>query len=302
MENELQAVAVFGNVTLDIICKTVDDVPRQASISFQDAAVTPGGCASNTAIGLAQGGEKAYLIACVGDDDASELLYLAWKRTGVDARFVQKMPGITTGVSVGLVDSDLQPRFVHTSGANGKLTKDILSPEALAKEGVGFLYVAGYFVLPGLLDLEFGDTLKMVQNKGIFTTLDVVSSPAMENPEYLWPLLPHLDLFLSNLQEAELITGCKDPQSAASFFHQKGSRGVIIKLGKEGCYYSNGEEQHHLPASPVKNLVDTTGAGDAFAAGLLAALRRGKGIPDACLMGNEWGAKNVEFLGAVKIS
>ena len=143
MESKPQAIAVFGNVTLDIICKTVDDVPRRASISFQEAAVTPGGCASNTAIGLSQQGEKTYLIACVGDDDASELLHLAWSRTGVDTRFVKRVSGITTGVSVGLIDSDFQPRFVHTSGANGRLTKDFLSPGSLIDEGIGFLYVAG---------------------------------------------------------------------------------------------------------------------------------------------------------------
>ena len=302
MENEIQAIGVFGNVTLDIICKTVDDVPRQASISFQEAAVTPGGCASNTAIRLSQGGERAYLIACVGEDDASELLRQAWKRTGVDFRFVHRVPGITTGVSVGLVDSDLQPRFVHTSGANGKLTKEFLDPNELIKEGIGFLHIAGYFVLPGLLDMEFSDRLKKVRDKGIFTTLDVGSSPAMENPEYPWPLLPHLDLFMSNLQEAGLITGCGEPHSAAAYLHQRGSRGVIIKLGKEGCFFSSGEEEVHLPAPRMKKLIDTTGAGDAFAAGLLAGLRQGKEIPDACLMGNEWGSKNVQFLGAVKIS
>jgi sugar/nucleoside kinase (ribokinase family) len=115
-------------------------------------------------------------------------------------------------------------------------------------------------------------------------------------------VLPHLDLFLSNLQEAELITGCKDPQSAAAYFHQKGARGVIIKLGKDGCFYSSGEEGVHLPAPQAKNLVDTTGAGDAFGAGLMAGLRQGRGIPDACSLGNEWGARNVEFLGAVNLS
>lgn len=302
MENKIQAIAVLGNVTLDIICKTVDDVPRSASISFQDAAVTPGGCASNTAIGLSQKGERAFLIACVGDDDASELLDLAWKRTSVDTRFVQKVPDITTGVSIGLVDSDLQPRFIHTSGANGKLTKDFLDPDALKKEGIGLLHIAGYFVLPGLLDMDFDSSLIGVREKSIFTTLDVVSSPAMEKPQHLWPLLPYLDLFMSNLQEAKLITGCGDPHSAAAYLLQKGSRGVIIKLGAEGCYLLTEEGEAHIPAPRARNVVDTTGAGDAFAAGLLAGLRQGKAMPDACLMGNEWGSKNVQFLGAVKIS
>ena len=242
------------------------------------------------------------MIACVGEDDASEILHMAWKRTGVDTRFVKGVPGITTGVSVGLIDSDYQPRFIHTSGANGTLAKEHLNPQSLIDEGIGFLHVAGYFVLPGLLDLEFRNTLKEVRDQGIFTTLDVVYSPAMEKPEFLWPLLPHLDLFMCNLPEAKLITGCEDPHPAMDLFHHKGSRGVIIKLGEEGSYYSNGEEVVHLPAPQAKKVIDTTGAGDAFAAGLLAALRQGKGIPDACLMGNEWGSNNVQFLGAVKIS
>jgi ribokinase len=302
MENESKAIAVFGNVTLDVICKTVDEVPRQASISFQDAAVTPGGCASNVAIGLAQRRERVCLIACVGDGDASKLLHMAWESTGVDTRFVQQVAGMTTGVSVGLIDSDFQPRFIHTSGANARLSKEFLSLKPMIDAGIGFLHVAGYFVLPGLLDFEFEKVLKQVRDLGIFTTLDVVYSPAMEEPEFLLALLPHLNILMCNLPEARLITGCKDPHSAIDYFHQKGARGVIIKLGEKGCYYSDGEEVVHLPAPRVKKVIDTTGAGDAFAAGLLAALRQGKAIPDACLMGNEWGAQNVQFLGAVKIS
>ena len=87
------SILVFGNVTLDVICKTVDDVPRYDSIAFQDAAVTPGGCASNVAIGLARLGEKPILLACMGDDQTADILVDAWEEQGVDTRYVKRSHG-----------------------------------------------------------------------------------------------------------------------------------------------------------------------------------------------------------------
>ena len=109
-------ILVLGNVTLDILCSPVDDVPRRDSIAFDDAAVTPGGCGSNTAIGLAALGVETGLIARAGDDDTADLLFRYWERVGVDTRFVRRVPGEITGVSVALVDSDHKPRFIHTTG------------------------------------------------------------------------------------------------------------------------------------------------------------------------------------------
>ena len=102
---------VFGNVTLDIICYPVNDVPRHESISFDDVMVSPGGCGSNTAIGLAALGIPTGIVTCTGDDDSADLLFQYWQRAGVDSRFVQRISAKTTGTSVGLIDDDFQPRF-----------------------------------------------------------------------------------------------------------------------------------------------------------------------------------------------
>jgi len=301
MTENHNAIAVIGNVTLDIICKTVDDVPRYDSISFQEAAVTPGGCGSNTAIGLAREGETVYLIACIGDDDAAEILCQTWDRTGVDIRFVKRFKKQGSGVSVGLIDSDFQPRFIHTTGANANLRPESLKPVTLKEHKVKFLHVAGYYVLPGLLDHGLKDVLSLAQECGIFTSLDVVTSPAMEKPEFLWPLLPFLNLFLCNLREAEILTGYSDPESASAEFHTKGAAAVIIKLGSKGCWLSESGQGILIPAPQVENVIDTTGAGDAFAAGLLAALLKSKDLPAACRAGVQMGSKTVQYLGAVKL-
>jgi sugar/nucleoside kinase (ribokinase family) len=293
------SILVFGNVTLDVICKTVDDVPRYDSIAFQDAAVTPGGCASNVALGLARLGEKPLLVACLGEDQTAEILLDAWNEQGVDTAYLARLPGRTTGVSVGLVDSELQPRFIHTSGANAELQAEALHSEIFNQQKIGFIHIAGYFVLPGLMDPDFADTLAGIRAAGVHISLDVVRSPAMKNPGLLWGLLPSLDLLLCNLPEAEIITGAPDPARAAQVFLDKGARAVIIKLGADGCWLARPEGQIHIPAVPVEQIVDTTGAGDAFAAGLLSGLRQGMDLEHACQLGAQQGALTTGFLGAV---
>ncbi len=292
--------AVFGNVTLDIICQTVNDVPRHESISFERAQVSPGGCASNVALGLAHLGVDVALIARLGDGPTAALLHAYWHEAGIDLTHLKVVEGDSTGVSVGLVDSALQPRFVHTPGANTHLTVDSLPVDNLIGRGIRSLHVAGYFVLPGLLTPHFAEPLARVQSAGITTSLDVVTSPAMDDPSPLWPCLPFIDYFLCNRHEAGRITGENDPYAAAQTLRQKGANTVIVKLGANGCWVENASHAEHIPASQVKNVVDTTGAGDAFAAGLISALLHGEDLPSACQAGNRAGAKVVQTLGAVE--
>lgn len=297
--------AVFGNVTLDVICKTVDDVPRHASLSFEQVKVSPGGCASNVALGLAGLGIETALIAHCGDDDAAFLDYRYWARAGLDLRYVQRIPGKPTGTSIGLVDSDAQPRFIHTSGANATLTVDDLKPEELAQWGAGVLHIAGFFVLPGLLDGRLPGALAEARRLGLFTSLDVVRSPRMQHPEALWPCLPHLDLFQCNAAEAQIITGRDHVEDAAAHLRSLGSRAVVVKAGERGCWLDcdasldGAARKEWIPALPVENVVDTTGAGDAFAAGLLASWLEARDLFRACQAGHRAAAQIVQVLGAV---
>ena len=157
-------------------------------------------------------------------------------------------------------------------------------------------------MLPGLLKPGFADTLAHIREAGIFISLDVVRSPAMKSPEPLWDILPNLDLFMCNLQEAEIITGLSDPAGAASVFHEKGARSVIIKMGAEGCWLAMPERSMRIPGIPAEQVVDTTGAGDAFAAGVVSALRQGKDLEGACRFGARQGAITTGFLGAVQLN
>lgn len=298
-ENQELDVIVVGNVTLDVICYPVDDVPRYESISFERADVAPGGCGSNTAIGLAALGQRTALVACCGEDDTADLLLRYWRRVGVDTRYIVQVAEVNTGVSVGLVDHDYQPRFVHTSGANAHLGVEKLDLSAYATSGARFLHVAGYFVLPGLYHPDLAKALAQVRAAGMHTSLDVVTSPRMDDPSPLYPCLPHLDVLMCNAYEAKRITGIEDPQRAALWLRQQGANAVIVKLGAQGCWVDNDAMRGAVPA-PRVDVVDTTGAGDAFAAGYIAALAGGADVGEACAAGNRAGARVVTRMGAVR--
>jgi sugar/nucleoside kinase (ribokinase family) len=289
---------VFGNVTLDVICQTVDEVPRHESIAFDHVVVSPGGCGSNVAIGLAALGVSTILVARMGCDDSAELLKKTWTRYGVDWGYVKQIGEFPTGTSVGLVDSELQPRFIHTSGANQFLTGDDLHPEMLVESGANWLHIAGFFVLPGLLDERMPLALKRARHSGLKLSLDVVRSPRLKHPEYLWPSMSYLDVFFCNANEAWKLTGEEDAARSAKALREHGAGTAIIKLGAAGCFVDGPDGAGYIPA-PVVQVVDTTGAGDAFAAGFIAASLGGANMLTACERGNQAGAKAVGSLGAV---
>jgi sugar/nucleoside kinase (ribokinase family) len=293
----MQAV-VFGNVTLDIICRTVDEVPRYESISFDQVAILPGGCGSNVAMGLASVGIPTTLVACCGDDNASILIERYWQEAGIDLRYLRKFSRLPTGTSIGLVDSDFQPRFIHTSGANAKLTPVDLDIQAYKAGGARALHIAGYFVLPGMLDARLAEKLTEARHSGILSSLDVVRSPRMKTPSSLWPCLPHLDIFLCNAQEGWEITGEKHPRKVAQALQARGANTIIVKLGSEGCWVESDTFQGQVVAPKVE-VVDTTGAGDAFAAGLLSSLLKGASMKQACQAANQAASKIVGALGTL---
>ncbi len=290
---------VAGNVTLDIICYPIEEVPRYDSLSFEKSIVTPGGCGSNVAIGLAALGVETALVARCGADDAARLLLMKWERWGIDLRYVRQVDQFPTAVSVGLVDRQKQPRFIHAPGSNSTLTVESLDIEDYITRNTKVFAVAGFFVLMGLFDVRLCEKLIKAQNHGIVTILDVVHSPRMDHPDVLWPILGGLDIFLCNAVEAARLTGEHDPLRASKLFLSHGVKNVIIKLGSEGCRITDNKRSRTIPGLPVPEVEDTTGAGDAFAAGLISGIVGGKDYVQACETGNEAGARIVRHFGAV---
>jgi sugar/nucleoside kinase (ribokinase family) len=110
--------------------------------------------------------------------------------------------------------------------------------------------------------------------------------------------LPYLDYFMPNLEEAAMLTGLDDPDQMADCLLRYGIKSVIVKMGREGCLIKNNNERYLIPAYPA-DAIDTTGAGDNFAAGFITAVLDGMKLEDCGIFANAAAAASTEAVGAV---
>ena len=272
------AVVVVGDVATDVVVVlTGDPAPgsdRPASISTRG-----GGAAANVAAHLARLGVPVTLAGCVGDDPAGAGLAAELTAAGVRPA-LRTVPGVPTGTIVSLVEPGGQRSFLADRGANLALTAaDVPVPPA-----GGHLYVSGYTLLdPRPRDAGL-EALRNALAAGCTVSVDPASTgPLADYGMDRWlGDTAGATLLLPNADEARLLTGCRDPEEAARALAGRYPV-VAVKLGADGALWASGGLLLHRPAHPT-TVVDTTGAGDAFAAGLLAAwLRAPEGDPAVAL-------------------
>jgi 2-dehydro-3-deoxygluconokinase len=105
------------------------------------------------------------------------------------------------------------------------------------------------------------------------------------------------DWVLPGQAEGELLMGSRDAEAIAAFYRERGARLVVVKLGREGAYYSSEQGRGYVPAFPVAQVVDTVGAGDGFAVGVISALLEGLAVSDAVRRAAWIGARAVQVRG-----
>jgi len=110
-------------------------------------------------------------------------------------------------------------------------------------------------------------------------------------------LATRADWVLPGLEEGRFLTCEKSPEGIARFYRERGAKLVVVKLGSEGAYYDHAEGSAHVSGFPVAKVVDTVGAGDGFAVGVISALLEGLSVAQAVRRGAWIGARAVQVLG-----
>lgn len=118
-----------------------------------------------------------------------------------------------------------------------------------------------------------------------------------EMAETLNALASHADIVMPGLGEGLILTGKSSPEEIAKFYLDKGAKLVIVKLGERGAYFENRSESGVVPACRVKKVVDTVGAGDGFAVGVISALLEGHPVAEAVARGNSKGSLAIQVIG-----
>lgn len=270
---------------------------------------TIAGAESNVAIGLRRLGKSARWISRLGRDPFGEAVYAALAGEGVDVSRVIWDETAPTAVFFkefkGYGDPNVY--YYRKHSAASRLSVDDVNEDWFA--GARHLHVTGITPALGASAADAtAHAMKVAKRLGLTVSFDPNLRRKLwgekEARETLLSLIPLCDLFLPGAEEAEFLLGEAKPDLSARAFLDMGPAAVVIKLGVEGSIGFVGEEVIHVPAYKVEHTVDTVGAGDAFAAGLLSILADGRGkqawakaMPDALQRANLYGALATQFKG-----
>lgn len=294
------SVLSAGFVCGDLVLRPVDDLPPLGGNRFvDDARLTIGGCAANAAIAfarlLAGSGGQSTVAGRVGGDDLGWLLRHALQAEGVDTAPLLATENTATAINTALVSAAGERSFYVFGGACNLLTPDDL-PDSLLRR-FDHLHLAAIGALPGLAGDAGADVARRARALGLTVSLDITLNPPRDSRADILPLLPHVDLFLPNLGEAQAVLGDGSVEALLARGLTTGVRLMAIKQGAAGCALATADQSISLPAFAVP-VVDTSGAGDAWAAAVVFGWRQGWPLPELARFANAAGALCTQTLGA----
>ena len=293
----MRRIVVLGDVMVDVVARLSGPV----AVGSDSAARIEwgfGGSAANVAAWL---GGASVLVGRVGDDAQGMAAVAELAAFGVDAHLA-KDSDKGTGTCIVLVSPGGERSMLPDAGANEALAVDDL-PDSLLVAG-GHLHVVGYTLLREGSRPAALDAIGRAKATGMTVSVDP-SSAALLSPSFL-DLAEGADLLLPNADEAVALTGLSDAAAAARTLAGRFGE-VVVKLGADGALWTDGSDEVRVPSAPPDTAaptdtaaapLDTTGAGDAFAAGLLAARLRGAPPAEALAAGCALAAQAVAIPGA----
>ena len=290
-------VVCLGILVADVVGRPLRALPGRGRLVLVDEmSLYTGGCAVNTATALARLGTPVEVMGRVGPDAFGDFLLDELHGRGIGVGSVSRDPETGTSATMVMVDADGERRFVHYIGANARLTLEDIQWDVIERASI--VHLAGALVLPGLDGPPTAELLRKARSMGVTTALDTVWDDTGRWMQLLEPCLPHVDYFVPSLEEARALTGQDNPEDIGRALLEHGVGTVGLKMGAAGCLVmADTGESLRMPAFEV-DVLDATGAGDAFAAGFIAGVWHGWTLEDTARLANAVGALCVTGLGA----
>lgn len=282
-------VVCVGDVMVDVLAQLPGEL-AVGSDTPSTIALLGGGSAANTATWLVAAGVPTTLVGRVGDDALGRKALDELAAAGVNLA-VTLDPQLPTGICIVLVDPRGERTMVPSAGAN------VVGGSVPTLEVGSHLHVSGYALFHPASCASAVDALRVARESGCTVSVDAASAAplrAFGPAEFLAAVSPAL--LLANGDEAAVLTGSTDFDTAARTLGARCGE-AIVKCGADGAVWSDGTRVVRSMPAPLVTL-DSTGAGDAFAAGVLAARRSGAGVADSLRAGNELAAQAIARRGA----
>mgnify|MGYP001253649562 CR=1 FL=1 len=274
-------VSVIGLYILDILGRPVTRIPDRGNVEFiEEIRLTVAGTAGGVVVDTAKLGLKSLAVGAVGNDEKGEFVIDTMARMGIDTSAMQRLVGVPTSATMVNVRPNGDRPALHVRGASDHF--DVTSDMYDQVFDAPIVHLGG----TGLLRRLDGDRsvvlLQEAKRRGCTVTFDLIAA-SYETANLVLPLLPHIDYFMPSIEEARDMSRQKTVADCAKFYLDHGAKTCVFTLGAEGAYYASSDGTRlHVPAYDI-DIVDTTGCGDGFDAGFIAALHHQMNVEESIL-------------------
>ena len=288
-------VLMLGDINIDTVWP-VDGLPGAGHDAYvQSVNVGLGGAVLNTAIVLDRLGQRTAMLSCIGQDlwgtQALELL----RQTGVNPRYIRIRPVLASGLIFLAVTPDGERTMFSFRGANTQLAPEDIPAEIF--EQASILHISGYSLLEAPQKDAVWRAAELAKLKGVAISLDTGLEPALLTRAELCRLIGMTDICVTGPKEMKELYAVSNPEEAIAKLLSLDVRLAAIKLGEGGSLVADAQGSVFCPAFSVE-VVDTTGAGDSFSAGLLFGWTHGLSLAASAVLASALGALATTVFGA----
>lgn len=294
----MPAVAILGDINVDLTLQIPAYPPEGGEGIAERQSHGLGGSGANTARILASLGLPVHFIGKTGRDHWGDWCLAALQREGVETRWIRREEAEPTQLNVVVVSAGGERTMFAYRGANARLAAEDVDPAALA--GTALLHLSGYALLQtpqreaALRSVDYAETA------GIPISLDIPAGITGTIKAAVLALLPTIDILFLGEADARLLAGTGADavlDLAAERLVEAGARQIVVKRGASGSLVHRRRLQFVSPAARIE-AVDTTGAGDAFAAGYIFGIVNGLSPAGASILANAAGAVAATVIGS----
>ena len=287
-------IAVIGSIIADLAVRTPRVPAVGENLLAEGFSIGPGGKGANAAVAVARAGAEAVLVGRIGDDDFGRMELTHLRQEGVDVDGVLVDPEIATGVAFIMIDAHGENTILVVNGANDCLSAEAVSQALASHRGT----LDGILINFEIPEAAVAAGVRLGKEQGVPVIVDA-GPPRAYAPE-TWA---GCTVLTPNALETATLVGYpihddRTAEQAARELLAAGPQAVVLKRGARGALLLTVEREVHVPAFPVE-VVDTTGAGDAFSGTLTVAVAEGLPLEQAVRRANAAGALTVTRFGTM---
>ena len=310
----MKKILGVGTALVDVICQVEDNIISDLNLSkgsmtlieesqiqnirsnFTNPLITSGGSVCNTVHELNFGSHEASFYGKVSDDEYGNAFIQDLEKANISFKGVLRKSDLPTGCCNILVSPDGERTMATHIGIGSQLQPDEVSENIL--DNIDHMYMESYLwdhELTKKTLKKFGDIAKS-KNIEISLSLSDPFCVDRHRDELNNFVKENVDLVFCNFDEAKMFSQSETMADVSSFFKDYGKK-IVMTSGAEGAYFFYNDDVSHQPSKKIENVIDTTGAGDNFAAGFLDFYLSGKSVDEALINGNTRAVEVIQQLG-----